>query len=68
MSSEGVPEGSEEAVCSSLALTSTFTLRITEKHLSLDWLYNYTKMNRDLRAGAHQFLQHIRSAVLFNYT
>ena len=68
MSLEGVPVGSEEVVCSSLALTSTIKLGITEKHLSLDWKYNYTNMNCDLRAGAHQFLWHIRSSVLFNYT
>ena len=55
MSLEGVPEGSEEVVCSSLALTSTITLGMRETHLSLDWKYNYTNMNCDPRAGAHQF-------------
>ena len=54
MSLEGVPVGSEEARCSPLALTSTIPLGITEKHLFVDWKYNYTNKNCDLRAGALQ--------------
>ena len=67
MSLEGVLVGSEEAVCNSLALASTVTLRITDNIFSLTGKYNHTNINCGLRAGAHEFLWHIRSSVLFIY-
>ena len=67
MSLEGVLVGSEEAVCNSLALASTVTLRITENTFFLTGKYNHTNINCGLRAGAHEFLWHIRSSVLFIY-